>query len=550
MKFKCEKCGTRYTIADEKVRSRVLKIRCKVCEHVIEVRDPESSGLMPVVGGGGAKAKPSPARGGSLARSLLADQFPSEQTSAADPLGPIADVEWYLSVEATGQEGPMPIERLRDMLRGGKASGEDFVWNESMTDWLPAKSVPELEAVFRPAGRPATRPPAPAPPTAPLPPPMPAMPAFVPAATEVVSPAKMALAAKASVQVPSAGPQASAPVVVPSSLPHIETLVPSPPRLSSRPPMEIDLLSLLSTSAAVPAEVRDTRLEPATAGVIADSAIKRDSAGLVASFGLDAEHDIRSSGSATAIADVLPPVGSFVSGAAARRGASAARPPWVIMAVAGSLLLALGIGFGVWLAPKGTVESVAVAVEVKAEPPSAAPPVAVVVAQAAVEPPEPPVSPHSAAPEPPSSGARPRPRVASTPSTTAPKPSSFAALDEGRAPNVPVSSPTVRPIAATESLPEGLSQGQISAVIKQNRTSLTSCYQRQLKRDDSFANARATLRFRVFGDGKARDVTIEKKFDGTLLRQCLVQSVERLAFPPFDGDPIPIEFPLIFQAAL
>ena len=107
-----------------------------------------------------------------------------------------------------------------------------------------------------------------------------------------------------------------------------------------------------------------------------------------------------------------------------------------------------------------------------------------------------------------------------------------------------------RPIAATESLPEGLSQGQISAVIKQNRTSLTSCYQRQLKRDDSFANARATLRFRVFGDGKARDVTIEKKFDGTLLRQCLVQSVERLAFPPFDGDPIPIEFPLIFQAAL
>ena len=42
MKFKCDQCGTRYTIADEKVRRKVLKIRCKVCEHIMVVRDPEA----------------------------------------------------------------------------------------------------------------------------------------------------------------------------------------------------------------------------------------------------------------------------------------------------------------------------------------------------------------------------------------------------------------------------------------------------------------------------------------------------------------------------
>ena len=38
MKFVCDKCNTRYSIADERVHGRVLKIRCKACNHVITVR--------------------------------------------------------------------------------------------------------------------------------------------------------------------------------------------------------------------------------------------------------------------------------------------------------------------------------------------------------------------------------------------------------------------------------------------------------------------------------------------------------------------------------
>src|SRR5438105_8194532 len=39
MKFACDSCHTKYTIADERVHGRVLKIRCKTCDHVITVRE-------------------------------------------------------------------------------------------------------------------------------------------------------------------------------------------------------------------------------------------------------------------------------------------------------------------------------------------------------------------------------------------------------------------------------------------------------------------------------------------------------------------------------
>jgi len=44
MKFSCDKCSARYTISDEKVRGKLLKIRCKSCGNVIEVRDPAAGG--------------------------------------------------------------------------------------------------------------------------------------------------------------------------------------------------------------------------------------------------------------------------------------------------------------------------------------------------------------------------------------------------------------------------------------------------------------------------------------------------------------------------
>ncbi|HEY6475700.1 MAG TPA: zinc-ribbon domain-containing protein, partial [Polyangia bacterium] len=44
MKIVCDSCGTKYSIADDKVRGKVFKIRCKKCSHIIVVRGGETGG--------------------------------------------------------------------------------------------------------------------------------------------------------------------------------------------------------------------------------------------------------------------------------------------------------------------------------------------------------------------------------------------------------------------------------------------------------------------------------------------------------------------------
>lgn len=105
MKFDCDRCGTRYNIADEKVRRKVLKIRCRVCENIITVRGAD-----------------------------LVDQAP-----------PPGDAEWYAA--PGGEElGPMPLIRLEGLVEQGEVAAETLVWREGFDDWRP---VAEVEALAK-----------------------------------------------------------------------------------------------------------------------------------------------------------------------------------------------------------------------------------------------------------------------------------------------------------------------------------------------------------------------------------------------------------------
>ena len=39
MRFACEQCQTKYTIPDERVRGKILKIRCKNCNCQITISE-------------------------------------------------------------------------------------------------------------------------------------------------------------------------------------------------------------------------------------------------------------------------------------------------------------------------------------------------------------------------------------------------------------------------------------------------------------------------------------------------------------------------------
>ena len=115
MKFTCDHCSTRYTLSDEKVRNKVLKIRCKVCENIMVVRDPNAGQPAPKP----LAARPAP------------PQPEEDRTQLSNPLGAGFDAEWYAAA-AGMQHGPMPIERLIDEIRQGQVKADDLVWNAPM----------------------------------------------------------------------------------------------------------------------------------------------------------------------------------------------------------------------------------------------------------------------------------------------------------------------------------------------------------------------------------------------------------------------------------
>jgi predicted Zn finger-like uncharacterized protein len=107
MKIECDKCGAKYSIADEKVRGKTFKIRCKKCSNVIIVRDKASS----AAGGG---------------------------DDAADDAG--AAVGWHLAINGE-TVGPMGEDEVRQRYEAGEIDKETAIWQEGFEDWIPLADV-------------------------------------------------------------------------------------------------------------------------------------------------------------------------------------------------------------------------------------------------------------------------------------------------------------------------------------------------------------------------------------------------------------------------
>ena len=186
MKFICEKCKTKYNIADEKIRGKILKIRCRTCSNIIEIREPGE----PIPSAPKAVAKPSthgalkaakrPGGTGlhkrasaigqprSGARAPIQAKSPSKSSpslgvkpsplerprhpqSAAVARKPTpaprpteqAKAEWYLG-DDRGEYGPMTFSELAARVQRGEPGPNAEGWREGFGDWQPLKDIPEL----------------------------------------------------------------------------------------------------------------------------------------------------------------------------------------------------------------------------------------------------------------------------------------------------------------------------------------------------------------------------------------------------------------------
>jgi predicted Zn finger-like uncharacterized protein len=176
MKFQCDRCKTRYSIADEKVRGKVLKIRCKNCASIITVRE---GGPSEVKAGHDERAAPARPRAAAvaaprvtqapvLARAFekamvapvpdpggdLDDEIGGEKTTVGETPMPMLVDEWYLSVDGS-QDGPFTVAQAQRRV-GEMPPGEEMhAWRDGFDDWLPVERVPELASYVK--SKPAPR---------------------------------------------------------------------------------------------------------------------------------------------------------------------------------------------------------------------------------------------------------------------------------------------------------------------------------------------------------------------------------------------------------
>ncbi len=184
MKISCQACGTKYTIADDKVRGRKVRVRCKSCSTPIVVDTAQAE-----------------------------SEAPPPETAAA---APAAD-PWTVNLSDTEQR-PMTTEEIVSGYHMGTVTTDAFVWKEGMEDWIPLLEQPELRAAIEAGG--AAQAPAPA---QPQPAPAPAFPAPSAQAAYAADPpwtAPAAAAAPAPTPAPAPAVAAAAPARIAGGRSH------------------------------------------------------------------------------------------------------------------------------------------------------------------------------------------------------------------------------------------------------------------------------------------------------------------------------------------
>src|SRR5215813_8549905 len=113
MKISCQSCQAKYTIADEKVLGKIVKIRCKKCSATIVINGNEQS-----------------ASSGS-------------DGNAYDYTAQPGAEQWTVNV-ADGDQRTMTIQEIVQEYRAGVVNDDTFCWKDGMADWLPLREIQEL----------------------------------------------------------------------------------------------------------------------------------------------------------------------------------------------------------------------------------------------------------------------------------------------------------------------------------------------------------------------------------------------------------------------
>jgi predicted Zn finger-like uncharacterized protein len=134
MKIACQSCQAKYTIADEKVLGRVVKIRCKKCSATIVINGNEVNDATANVGGVGNEDPTAVA--------------PASQAGGYDYAAQQGE-EWTVNV-SDGDQRTMRTAEIVAQFKAGVINDETYCWKDGMNDWLPVREISELAAQCAP----------------------------------------------------------------------------------------------------------------------------------------------------------------------------------------------------------------------------------------------------------------------------------------------------------------------------------------------------------------------------------------------------------------
>jgi predicted Zn finger-like uncharacterized protein len=179
VRFTCDKCSAKYTVADEKVRGKVVAVRCTRCGNKITVSGKALLAVPPEDETRVASIDVEALRATIGVFAPGQDAIASGGPPAAAPVpGPISPDEgrlapaisiregWYVIVGGV-QQGPVEAGDLQAHIAAGRVGPRTYIWRDGQGDWKRANDVPEFLPLFAlaPAVVPAT---APAPPPSPV----------------------------------------------------------------------------------------------------------------------------------------------------------------------------------------------------------------------------------------------------------------------------------------------------------------------------------------------------------------------------------------------
>jgi predicted Zn finger-like uncharacterized protein len=144
MQFSCEKCSTRYSVPDEKVRGKRIRTKCRKCGSEILVEGPTEGGAPPV------SVKPSPPSvappaGPKATAPRMAAPMPAAPAPMPAAPAPAARAEdrWTVAVGRDDQR-KMTTAEVVDAYATGTINAGTLVWKQGMEKWQPPFDVPAI----------------------------------------------------------------------------------------------------------------------------------------------------------------------------------------------------------------------------------------------------------------------------------------------------------------------------------------------------------------------------------------------------------------------